>query len=580
MPPEQNAAPEDPTAPAAARDAAQDQAEQPGTVAEPPVSAPGDTEQPSAEPGEPAAEAPAANAEPGEPATEVPAEPAATPAEPVAAAIPGDTPAEPPAAVTEPPADAPAAPAAAVAAAPEPLLAAPLLPGALLPEPATGPGEAEPPPPVPPRSFVTRWDLVATAVITVTVLVAGLLVWTFSDARATVSQTSNPPLPMLDGPTALPPTLAEVWRSPSTATQNAVTTSQVVVTADNGAVVGRDPLSGQERWRYQRDLPLCTVAPAFGQILAVFQRGDTCSEVTALDPATGKRGAQRNGDAEVGTRLLVDGVHLTTTGKKYLEGWRSDLVKTQEYGQVRAMVQPGKQLRTGCAYGSVAVTPNRVGVIERCPDDPGDRLTVFKPNPKDFDKPEASMSVVLSGAGARVIALGPDRVAAALPDPARLAIYDGNGAPVSEVPLNLPASDLQGDPEGGVAPTTIALSARCSDGTATPLTFAANTTCPSGEPASTVPTVVYWWTGSRTIALASATMTPLWTMENTLGPGTLYAGRLMVPTPAGLSVADPNTGALLGRLPLNREGYRGPVTLASAGPVLVEQRGGTLVALR
>ncbi|MGO1054942.1 Rv3212 family protein [Crossiella sp. CA198] len=578
MPPEQNAAPEDP----AASDAAQAQPEQPGT--------PADTEQPSAGPGEPAAEAPA-----------VPAEPAATPAEPVAAAIPGDTPAEPPTAVAEP--EAPAAkaepgepatealaePAAlpaesasaeAVPAEPEPLLAAPLLPGALLAEPATTPGEAEPPPPVSPRSFVTRWDLIATAVITVTLLVAGLLVWTFSDARATVSQTSNPPLPMLDGPTALPPTLAEVWRSPSTATQNAVTTSQVVVTADNGAVVGRDPLSGQERWRYQRDLPLCTVAPAFGQILAVFQRGDTCSEVTALDPATGKRGAQRNGDAEAGTRLLVDGVHLTATGKKYLEGWRSDLVKTQEYGQVRAMVQPGKQLRTGCAYGSVAVTPNRVGVIERCPDDPGDRLTVFKPNPKDFDKPEASMSVVLSGAGARVIALGPDRVAAALPDPARLAIYDGNGAPVSEVPLNLPASDLQGDPDGGVAPTTTALSARCSDGTATPLTFAANTTCPSGEPAATVPTVVYWWTGSRTIALASSTMTPLWTMENTLGPGTLYAGRLMVPTPAGLSVADPNTGALLGRLPLNREGYRGLVTLASAGPVLVEQRGGTLVALR
>ncbi|MCO1581880.1 PQQ-binding-like beta-propeller repeat protein, partial [Crossiella sp. SN42] len=418
------------------------------------------------------------------------------------------------------------------------------------------------------------------ALITVAVLVAATVIWAFSDARATVSQTASPPLPFLDAPTTPPPTLGEVWRAPSPATQTVVATAQVVVTAENGAVLGRDPLSGQEKWRYQRDLPLCTVAPAFGQILAVYQRGDTCSEVTALDPATGKRGAQRNGDAEAGTRLLFDGVHLTTTGKTYLEGWRSDLVKTQEYGQVRAMIQPGKQPRTGCTFGSVAVAPNRVGVIERCPDDPGDRLSVFKPNPKDWDKPEVSASVVLNGSGARVVALGPDRVAAVLPDPARLAIYDGNGAPVSEQPLDLPASDLQGDPDGGVVPTTTVLSARCADGSATPLTFATTSTCPTGEPATTSPAVIYWWTGSRTIALASATTAPLWTMEDTLGPGTLFAGRLVVPTPAGLTVADPNTGKVLGRIPVDRRGYRGLVTLSSAGPVLVEQRGGTLVALR
>lgn len=558
VPPEQNAAPEDPTSRRADEQSAAEQAT-PETAAE----------QPAEQPAEPATQAEA----PTEPA-DVPTEAPELPAHEVVDA----------AAKADPPTDPNGLPVqaqpetAAHAAFPAAAVAAPGVPHAVL---ASVEEEPEPRPAVPPRSFVTRWDLLATALIVIALLVAGLTIYSFSDARATVSQTSNPPLPMLDAPTTMPPTLGEVWRAPSAATQNAVATAQVVVTADNGAVLGRDPLTGEERWRYQRDLPLCTVAPAFGQILAVYRRGDTCSEVTALDPATGKRGAQRNGDAEEGTRLLFDGAqHLTTTGKRYLEGWRSDLVKTQEYGQVRAMVQPGKQPRTGCAYGSVAVTHNRVGVIERCPDDPGDRLTVFKPNPKDWDKPEVFTSTVLNGDRARVVALGPERVAVVLPDPARLLVYDANGAQQFEQPLNLPASDLQGDPEGGVVPTTTALSARCSDGSATPLTFAANTTCPTGEPASTQPTVVYWWTGSRTIALATGTLTPLWTMENTLGPGTLFAGRLIVPTAQGLTIADPSSGAVLGRVAVDRGGYRGLITLASAGPVLVEQRGGTLVALR
>ncbi|MBP2476529.1 hypothetical protein JOF53_005401 [Crossiella equi] len=458
------------------------------------------------------------------------------------------------------------------------------------PDPASSPGPApepaaglapEPVPPVPPRSFTTRGDLIATAVITVGVLVAGLLVWTFSDARATTSQTSAP-LPILDNPVALPPTFGEVWRAGSANTSGPVTTAQVVVTAEGGAVLGREPLSGEVKWRYQRDLPLCTVAPAFGQVLAVYRRGETCSEVTALDPATGKRGAQRNGDAEAGTRLLNDGTHLTTTGKQYLEGWRSDLVKTQEYGQVRAMVQPGKQPRVGCTYGSVSVTANRVGVIEHCPDDPADRLTVFKPNPKDFDKPEVYLSTVVNGRGARLVGLGPERAAVLLANPTRLAVYDANSSQVAEIPLNLPPTDPTGDPEGGVVPTTTVLSARCTDGSATPLTFAATSTCPSGESATTAPAVVYWWTGSRTIALAATTMTPLWTIEGTLGPGTLYAGRLVLPTPAGLLVADPNTGTRIGQVAVDRAGHRGEVELATSGPVLLEQRGpgGVVVALR
>jgi hypothetical protein len=45
-------------------------------------------------------------------------------------------------------------------------------------------------------------------------------------------------------------------------------------------------------------------------------------------------------------------------------------------------------------------------------------------------------------------------------------------------------------------------------------------------------------------------------------------------------VLDTTTGQQLGALPVDRGGYRGPVSTTSSGGVVLEQRGDTLVALR
>jgi hypothetical protein len=69
-------------------------------------------------------------------------------------------------------------------------------------------------------------------------------------------------------------------------------------------------------------------------------------------------------------------------------------------------------------------------------------------------------------------------------------------------------------------------------------------------------------------------------VEGTLGSGVLYAGRLLVPTDGRLAVLEANTGQRLGETPVDRGSYHGPVQLSAAGPVVLEQRGSTLVALR
>jgi hypothetical protein len=91
---------------------------------------------------------------------------------------------------------------------------------------------------------------------------------------------------------------------------------------------------------------------------------------------------------------------------------------------------------------------------------------------------------------------------------------------------------------------------------------------------------VFWFTGSKTIALSTTDLSPLWTIDDTLGAGTVFAGYLLLPIKDGIAVIDQETGARVAAAQVNRDGHTGPVEMATLGPMVLEQRGSTLVALR
>jgi hypothetical protein len=437
--------------------------------------------------------------------------------------------------------------------------------------------------------FHRKRDVLVAAVIAVAALVGGLLLWQHSDVRATTSQTYDGPAATPARPTTFPPSLAEVWRAKSPATPEPVAIGPAVVTGNGGEVTGRDPLTGDVRWRYTRDLPLCTVTGAFQQAIAVYAKKDNllppddprkaggCSEMTALWPATGQRGrpsddksqdkpfqGQRDSDAELGTRLLSDGSYITTTGSRLLLTFRSDLVQTMEYGRLPTLVNSDKQPRVGCTYGTISVVIGKIAVIEHCPTDPGDRLTVYKATGEDNDaeKPVVVSSTVV-GRGAKVVAMSeqcrldpanPDEVqqctAVALPDPNRLVVLNEKGALVKTYDLAIGTDDLAAEPKDH----TMAV--------------------------SRVTGAVYWFTGTKTIALSMDDLRPLWTVDRALGPGTAFAGKILVPVRGGMAVLDPATGEQVASTPINRDGYTGLVTMSKIGPMVLEQRGDTMVALR
>jgi hypothetical protein len=365
----------------------------------------------------------------------------------------------------------------------------------------------------------------------------------------------------------VPAGFAEAWRAPSGATDHPVVAGPAVVTADGSRVVGHTATTGAESWSYTRNRSLCTVDSGFpegttGRVLALYA-GTTgwCSELTTLRPETGARLGASNPDVRPGTRLLADHTYVLATGADYLEVWRSDLVRTLEYGDVVTPAQPARQPRPDCTYGSAAVSFGRIGVIERCPGESTDRLTVLAADGQDgADTPQVQFSVQLPTAGATLVALSNGRAAVALPGPPRLLLLDAAGLQVGLVPLAVPDSDLTTDATAPAA--TIGTTQGTTNGT-------------DGQDDR-----IYWWTGSRTVALNGTDLTPLWTVDGTLGPAQPYGGGLLVPAPAGLLALDASTGAVLRTLPVARTDPAAPVRLATAGDMLLEQRGSEVVALR
>ncbi|MEV0946068.1 hypothetical protein [Rhodococcus sp. NPDC049939] len=396
----------------------------------------------------------------------------------------------------------------------------------------------------------SRADLIIAAGIALAVLVAFTVVWLRSDARKTTSVTAAEPPPALVTAQSVPPTLNPTWESPSSATTTPLVAGGAVVTAEGGEVVGRDALSGTELWRYQRSLALCGVTAEWEKIVAVYRDHRGCSQVTELDGGTGRRLAQRTSDADSEVTVQSDGTYVSSLGDSRLELWRSDLVRTVEYGRVDAPVNPGDQPRSGCELIDADSSSSRLAVLERCPGEVADRLTIMNPSPKDNREPEEYGSSVLAALdagveGARILGVSGETTAVYLPpgrtSGPRIGLFDGAGNPVSEYALSVPVSADQATTTNG--------------------------------------SVVTWWTGTAVVVLGASDLAPRWTFPDALGPGAVMAGNLLVPVDSGIAVLDLSTGSQIRTIPVERESRTEPITTTVAGDIILEQRGGRVVAL-
>lgn len=401
----------------------------------------------------------------------------------------------------------------------------------------------------------TRADLLTAAGIAVLVLLAALVVWVGSGARQTESAVAATTVAPPPAAGTVPAALRELWQAQDPVSARVLVSGAVVITGDGGTVTGRDLTSGAELWHYRRDLPLCGLETQFGTVIATYRDDRGCSETTMLAADTGARRTARSSYLDAEIDLTVDGTYTLAKGDRRLEVWRSDLVRTLEYGYVDAPVNVKTQPRRDCELRSAVSSASRLAVLERCPGDASARLTLLDPAPKDNTVPEEFGSRVLTGPGAdapgaRVLAVTENRVLVALPGgpgpdgstlTPRLEVYDGTGNGVTTHELSSPLAD---------------------SATLTRIGSAA-----------------LLFTGNSVIALNVTSFDPLWAAPDAIGSPATMAGRLLLPAPGAVLILDPMTGEVVGRIPVDRGASTGPVALAVAGSTVLELRDGRVHAL-
>jgi outer membrane protein assembly factor BamB len=398
----------------------------------------------------------------------------------------------------------------------------------------------------------TPVDLAVVAIIVVVIVVGAVAVWASSTVHGTESNPSEvaatPPI----SATSVPAGLTEAWRAASAATAVPVTIGGVVVTGDGGTVVGHDPSSGRELWSYKRDLPLCGVAGWSGSgrdyVISVYRNARGCSEVTALYSGTGQRAASRSSDADSRLDFSVEKDYFLAQGDTRLEAWRSDLVRTIEYGRVDAPVNPDAQPRSGCEFVSSGIGSGSIAVVERCGIEPGYRLTVLGVTLDDKEKLDQRGSTLITadlGSPPRIVAVGQSGV----------SVYVSSPTPM-----------LENYAVDGTLRNRTTLLGRAVGVESKPIS--------SGG-------VITFWTGEATVVLDANTLQARFQVPATLGPGVVMAGSLMLPSAAGISEHNLVDGRPIRSIPVQRKDYSGGViSLGLIGDDVVQQWGSTVSVLR
>jgi len=403
----------------------------------------------------------------------------------------------------------------------------------------------------------TAGDLVAAALIAIAVVVAGVIVWWTSDARATSSRPAsdsagNPPSAAM-----VPPALNQLWTAPSPVTQAPVLVSGTVITGDGPKVSGRDPVTGEERWSYARGVGLCAVSWIYRYAVAVYPDSRGCGQVSTIVAATGLRGPARTSYADPAVTVSSEGSAVLSWGSTRLELWRSDMVRVLSYGEIDARVKPSARgVGQGCTLVSAAAASSAVSVLESCPGGDDLQLTLLRPG-KEEDEPETQhvpQPGVAADSGARVLAVTDSdsgaNTALYLPTPQpRVEVVDQTGTTIAKTLLP-------------TAPT--------------PASDAVAVSRPTG--------LICWWTGDAVMVFESGTLSYRYTVPAAggaapLGPAALMADRLLIPVSGGVGVFDQATGAHERLIPVSRPAGVSAVFPAVSGPTVLEQRGDTVVAL-
>lgn len=408
----------------------------------------------------------------------------------------------------------------------------------------------------------TRGDLLATGVITAVSLAAVAGVWFTAPIRsselspAEVAHVADAPLDRV------PDSLHPAWSladAPVPGVTRPLTVAGLVVTYDDHTVTASDP-RGQPVWTYRRDLELCSLGTAWDRVVTTWRAGNGCGDVVSLTASTGQYADTRSAIAPEEVVAVGSDDRVGTAGTDRVELWRSDLVRTVEYGTVEALQEPGLQPHPGCRITSALTRSELLAVTEVCGDSTWLRLQ--EATPESSREPEVRADVRLQDADARLVAAG--QLGVAVIDGGELVSFvlevSGTGdGENTETPEDFAATETGRRPVAPLPPVEGPL--------------------PHAPVTGDLPEHVTFLHDGRLHLLDPDTLTVVHELDGALGTGVAVGGRLLLPVSGGVAVVDWESGETEKILPVDRGNWTGPVTLGLAGATVVEKRGTEIVGL-
>ncbi|KQB87562.1 hypothetical protein [Corynebacterium lowii] len=401
----------------------------------------------------------------------------------------------------------------------------------------------------------TRRDLAATAALgLLAALAVGGVVLTapIRDAHPSPNLEEYQAPPSLS---AVPTGLQESWRVPDAPTPGVskpLYSYGLTFTRDAHSVYARDA-AGEVRWSYGRDdAEICSLGAAWGSVVVTYRTHAGCGDVVALNAKTGEYKHTRSSRNSEFTSAISSNDRVGTVSAQHVELWRSDLVRTVEYGEVEAKQEPELQPHEECSLSSALTRKDLLAVTETCPDQDGSWLRLQEATPESSREPKITGEVHLPHAQAWLVAVGESAAAVYVPGTTpQLISYNKEGTELSRREVQASPLMEETSPDEVLSPLTADL-----------------------------PTRMSWFDGQRLYLFHPSDLSVTQVIEDAEGTGAGVADRLLYPTASGIAVADAENAHVERTLEVSRPHTPSFLALSVVGETLVERQDDTTVGYR
>lgn len=389
----------------------------------------------------------------------------------------------------------------------------------------------------------TKKDFIATGVIAALAVIGIGTVWATAPIRGTELSPAQEPFVAAATTDHIPSQLHEQWRITDTSNNHKpAITGGVISTADGNTINTYTP-DGSLLWSYKRDKELCSFSSGVDAVIATYKTGIGCGDVTSINANDGTYKATRSAISSDQVAPIISNDRIGVLGDERVELWRSDLVRTIEYGDVEAPQESGQQPHPECSITSAMTRKELLAITETCPDGSA-FLRFMDTTPEDSRAPEITQDIQI--ADGTIVAIGQSAAAIYVNEPSpKILSYNDDGELIGEH-----AVEAVGFPD---AP------------------FQLHT--------ADLPHHMSWFNGKSLVLLSPSQLNVRQSFNDALGTGIAVDGKLLYPTIEGIAVANWNTGEVLRTIPVDRADYKGEVSLGVVGQVFVEKRGSQIVAL-